>query len=108
MFHRLLSVGIVLLLCGYVVANDYKDAKITKCEVTGETTIETEVKGKKVTARIWPYTKMTVTDANGNKISAAAAFTEGNIIDVTTSKTVVPGKEVTIKLVVKTPAKKGN
>ena len=67
---------------------------------------EAEVKGKKVTAKIWPYTKMTATDEKGKKVSAEAAFEEGNIVDVTTSTTIVKGKEVTTKIVVKTFGKK--
>jgi hypothetical protein len=51
---------------------------------------------------------MTPTDANGKKVAAADAFEEGNIIDVTTSKTIVKDKEVTTKMVVKTFGKKKN
>jgi hypothetical protein len=107
-FSRLVAVCVVLLMGGFAVADEYKDAKIIKCEVTGETTIEADVKGKKVTAKIWPYVKMTCTNASGKKISAEAAFEEGNVIDVTTSKTVLKGKEVTLKMVVKTFGKKGS
>ena len=108
-FHRLVAVGVVLLVTGgLAVADEYKDAKIIKSEASGETTIEATVKGKKVTAKIWPYVKMTTTDANGKRITAESAFEEGNIIDVTTSKTIVKDKEVTVKMVVKTFGKKKN
>ena len=107
MFHRLVAaVGIVLLMGGLAAADEYKDAKIVKSEASGETTIEAEVKGKKVTAKIWPYVKMTVTDEKGKKVSAEAAFEEGNVVDVTTSMTIVKGKEVTTKMVVKSFGKK--
>jgi hypothetical protein len=105
--HRLVAIGIVFLVVGgLAVADEYKDAKIIKSEASGETTIEATVKGKTVTAKIWPYVKMTTTDANGKKIGAESAFEEGNIIDVTTSKNIVKGKELTVKLVVKTFGKK--
>jgi hypothetical protein len=108
-FHRLVAVGVVLLATGgLAVADEYKDAKIVKSGASGETTIEATVKGKKVTAKIWPYVKMTTTDANGKKVAPADAFEEGNVIDVTTSKTIVKDKEVTVKLVVKEFGKKKN
>jgi hypothetical protein len=92
---------VALVIGGVGLAEEYKNAKIIKADASGETTIQATVKGKTVTAKIWPYVKMKCMDAKGKKIAPAAAFKEGNTVDVVTSKKIVRGKEVTTKITVK-------
>jgi hypothetical protein len=97
MFAALL---VLVLVSGQALADEYKKAKITKVAVSGETTIEAVVKGKTVTRTVWPYIKMRLVDSKGKRVSATAFFEVGTVADISTSKTIVKGKEVVTKATV--------
>ncbi|HJZ89468.1 MAG TPA: hypothetical protein VKE40_01260 [Gemmataceae bacterium] len=92
--------------CACGRAEEYKGARVVKCAVTGEMTIEFTTGGKKQTAAVWPYDRMKCYDEAGKEILPALISKEGTVLDLSTSQEVLKGYEVILEAkIVKRPKK---
>lgn len=92
--RHLSAVALAFLLAGIGRAEEYKNAKVIKSEVTGETTLEYKDGDETKTVKVWPYDRMKVLDEKGKETLPAYAALVGAVMDVKTSKKVLKGFEV--------------